>query len=322
MSAPNPDNNTIGCFAEPIIFVAGPTASGKTELAIQIANKFGCEIIGVDSMQVYKYMDIGSAKPSKSELAQAPHHLIGYVNPDEQYNASRFVDDCRQVISEIRKRNKIPLLVGGTGLYFRALEFGIFNQPEIDAKIRLKLTQEIADLGAQDLHNELSKVDPESARRIHPNDSYRILRALEIFRSTGKAWSEYIMEHNKENNVARGNKRLLKIGVNRNREELYQRINKRVGLMIKMGLIDEVKKLISRGYPVTLSSMQSLGYRHIAAFLSGEWGWDKTVELLARDTRRYAKRQSTWFRKDKEMHWFYPEEKQQLFSTISEFLAQ
>jgi tRNA dimethylallyltransferase len=312
-------NQKIDYFAEPIIFIAGPTASGKTELAIQIANEFGCEIIGVDSMQVYKYMDIGSAKPSKSELAQVPHHLIGYVDPAEPYNASRFVVDCRQVILDIRKRNKFPLLVGGTGLYFQALEFGMFTQPEIDETIREELAREAADKGNLELHAELSRVDPESARRIHPNDSYRISRALEIFRSTGKSWSEYIEEHRHEQ--AKCYKKLLKIGLNHDREQLYQRINRRVIVMIKLGLVDEVKKLLSMGYPATLSAMQSLGYRHITAFLAGEWDWEKTLELLARDTRRYAKRQFTWFRKDKEIHWYYPEEKDQLLAKISKFLA-
>ena len=264
-------------------------------------------------------MDIGSAKPTQDELSQARHHLIDYVNPDEPYNVSRFVNDCHQTISEIRKRDKIPLLVGGTGLYFQALECGMFAQPEIDKSIRESLRNEAAENGTHELYGELITIDPESAARIHENDTYRILRALEIFRSTGKTWSKYIEEHREEQEKASNRRKLLKVGLDRDREQLYQRINSRVEVMIELGLVDEVKKLLAMGYPETLSSMQSLGYRHVTTFLAGEWTWEKTLELLARDTRRYAKRQFTWF--NTAIRWFYPDERDQLLSEISNFLT-
>lgn len=322
MSNVQPSSSTTDCFIEPIIFVAGPTATGKTELAISLANQFNCEVIGVDSMQVYKYMDIGSAKPSKDELSQAPHHLIDYVDPDEPYSASRFVQDCSSAIHSIRKRKKIPLLVGGTGLYFQTLEFGMFSQPEIDESIRENLKDEVSQKGTHLLHKELHQVDPQSAERIHVNDTYRILRALEIFRSTGIPWSKYIDDHRKTLEKSKYKKKLLKLGLDRNRDELYRRINKRVSIMIELGLVAEVKKLLDMGYAANLSSMQSLGYRHITTFLGGEWSWDKTVELLARDTRRYAKRQFTWFKKDSEIAWYLPDERNKLASKIARFLEK
>lgn len=314
-------NTPIEYFNKPIIFLVGPTASGKTELAIQIANEFGCEIIGVDSMQIYKYMDIGSAKPTLEELSRARHHLIGYVDPDESYNALRFVEDCQHAILEIRDRQKIPLLVGGTGLYFQALEHGMFDQPEINETIRQDLKKEAENHGLIQLYAELVSIDPETADRVHQNDTYRILRALEIFRSTGKTWSDYIKEHqNLKNNIANSRK-LMKLGVKWKREELYGRINRRVEVMVEMGLVEEVKKLISMGYSESLGSMQSLGYRHIAAYLNGTWSWEMCLELLARDTRRYAKRQCTWFKKDAEIKWFSPVEADNLTQEVSMFLS-
>nr|MBF0221960.1 tRNA (adenosine(37)-N6)-dimethylallyltransferase MiaA [Desulfobulbaceae bacterium] len=321
MSNLAPHTSNKHCFSEPVIFLAGPTASGKTELAIAIAQQFNCEIVGVDSMQIYKYMDIGSAKPSKDELSQVAHHLIDYVNPDEPYNASRFVSDCCHAIECIRERDKIPLLVGGTGLYFQALEFGIFSQPQIDEAIRENLRNEVLERGSRDLHKELQRVDLQSAERIHENDSYRIVRALEIFRSTGKTWSEYIDEHKSAEGRIKRPKKLLKLGIDRNRDQLYERINQRVATMIELGLVAEVNMLLGMGYAATLSSMQSLGYRHILSFLNGEWSWEKTVELLARDTRRYAKRQFTWFKKDTDVNWYYPDKRNELFTKISKFLA-
>lgn len=309
-----------GTTNEPLLFLAGPTAIGKTELALALSEKFGCEIIGVDSMQIYRYMDIGTAKPSISERGRVPHHLIDYVFPDEEYSASRFVRDCQESIQQIRANGHLPLLVGGTGLYFTALENGIFSLPAIDPAIRQALLEELASRGREMLFQELSLCDPASADRIHPNDTYRLLRALEIWRAFGKPWSICIAEHQaQKKNLPRTN--VLKIALARDRNELYGRIQLRVEAMIQAGLVDEVQGLLQRGYGKELQPMQSLGYRHMLQYLDGLWSWERAVELLTRDTRRYAKRQLTWFRADPEITWFHPSQTTEICSLIETFLA-
>lgn len=299
----------------------GPTAIGKTDLALAVAQECNCEIIGVDSMQIYKFMDIGTAKPTLKERQAIPHHLIDYVYPDEHYSAARFVKDCQQAIEKIRNRGKNVLLAGGTGLYFRALIDGIFDIPDIEVGVRENLQQEHQAKGLGKLYEELLRVDPESAARIHANDSYRIHRALEIFRGTGKSWSSFIREHaatKKKQGGAAGS--FLKIGLERERKELYRRIEKRCEIMVTQGLLAEVTTLLEKGYAKELSSMQSLGYRHMVQFIDGEYTWEKCLELLARDTRRYAKRQRTWFKRDTDICWFHPDMKDQIIDTISAFL--
>lgn len=308
-------------FGAPILVMAGPTAIGKTELALTVAEKFNCEIIGVDSMQIYRYMDIGTAKPSPAELERVPHHLIDYVFPDEEFSASRFVNDCHQAIVQIRAKGRLPLLVGGTGLYFTSLEHGIFSMPAIEPTIRQELQAELGTpSGRERLFRELQACDPVSAARIHPNDTYRLLRGLEIFRATGIIWSVFIAEHQKERKATSG-LTLLKIGLNREREELYRRIEHRVEVMIQAGFLAEVENLLNKGYAKSLMPMQSLGYRHMIHFLDGNWSWDKMVGLLARDTRRYAKRQLTWFRADSSIRWFHPTQIVEICTAINDFLV-
>lgn len=302
-------------FSAPLIFLVGPTAIGKTDLALGLAEEFGCEIIGVDSMQIYRHMDIGTAKPSLAERGRVPHHLIDYVLPDEEYSALRFVEDCQQAIREIRARGRLPLLTGGTGLYFSALERGLFSLPEIDPQVRQGLQEELAAGGRETLRQELESADPESAARIHRNDTSRLLRALEIVRATGRPWSALIAEHQQ----ARGEgarPRVVKIGLGREREELYARIEQRVKAMLTAGILAEVETLLRMGYHGGLRPMQSLGYRHMLNFLAGEWSWERAVELLARDTRRYAKRQLTWFNADPEIRWFHPEARSQIRAAL------
>lgn len=328
-------------FKEPLIFVAGPTAIGKTELALMLAEEFGCEIIGVDSMQIYRYMDIGTAKPSVEERGRVPHHLIDYVMPDEEFSASRFTEDCQKAIRQIRSNGHLPLLVGGTGLYFNTLENGIFSMPAIDPAIRQGLHAELSSRGRDLLFQELKGCDPASADRIHPNDTYRLLRALEIVRATGKTWSAYIAEHQRcccsaplkggSNNIPAGaGKRqrsenpktnILKIGLARDREELYRRIQYRVQNMVQAGLLSEVENLLKMGYTKDLQPMQSLGYRHMLSYMDGQWSWERAVELLARDTRHYAKRQLTWFKADPEINWFHPTQAAEICSSIEAFLT-
>ena len=338
-----------GVSEKPLIFVAGPTAIGKTELALTLAEKFGCEIIGVDSMQIYRYMDIGTAKPSVAERRGVPHHLIDYVLPDEEYSASRFTEDCRQAIRQIRAKGRLPLLVGGTGLYFNALENGIFSMPAIDPAVRQGLRDELSSKGRGLLFQELTVCDPVSADRIHPNDTYRLLRALEIVRTTGTTWSAYIAEHQRLRSAPakgglnglldarpdldsiharqrqQGKKQttnILKIGLDRDRDKLYQRINYRVEVMVQANLLAEVENLLEMGYAKDLQPMQSLGYRHMLNYLDGLWSWEKAVELLARDTRRYAKRQITWFKGDPGIKWFQPDQFAEIHSAIESFLER
>ncbi len=308
-------------FAAPLVFMAGPTAIGKTELAITLAEEFGCEIIGVDSVQIYRYMDIGTAKPTLAERERVPHHVIDYVLPDEGFSASRFVTDCREAIRQIRTRGRLPLLVGGTGLYFNALEHGIFSMPAIALGLRQALQEELVTRGRKELRRELERLDQESAARIHANDTHRLLRALEIVRSTGRTWSHFIAEHQVQKQAGpRTN--ILKIGLERDRDELYRRIDERVNIMIDSGLLAEVESLVRRGYGKDLQSLQTLGYRHMLNYLDGDLSWERGIELLARDTRRYAKRQFTWFKADPEVIWFHPSRGSEIRATITAFLKQ
>ena len=310
-----------GIFQKPLIFMVGPTAIGKTELALTLAEKFGGEIIGVDSMQIYRYMDIGTAKPSFAERGRVPHHLIDYVLPDEEFSASRFAKDCQEAIHLIQSKGCLPLLVGGTGLYFSTLEHGIFSMPAIDPLIRQGLQEELNSQGRERLFQELGVSDPKSAARIHPNDSYRLLRALEIVRATGKTWSAYIAEHQAQRSQ-QPQANVLKIGLARDREELYKRIGHRVEAMAQGGLVAEVESLLQMGYTKDLQPLQALGYRHMLNYLAGLWDWERAVEHLAQDTRRYAKRQITWFRADPGIKWFHPSQGAEICLSIEAFLKR
>lgn len=301
----------------PAVAIIGPTAIGKTEISLHIAEKFSCEIISVDSMQVYRYMDVGTAKASQEERDKVPHHLIDIVDPDEDYNVARFTTDATNALNSIESNNHIPLLVGGSGLYLRGLTEGLFEEEEIDPQIRDTLKNELDQKGHEQLHKNLCDIDPESAKRIHPNDTHRLLRALEIYQATGIPWSKYIGQKSQEPVL----QNVLKIGLTCDRESLYQRINMRTQQMVELGLLDEVKKLLDMGYSGDLKSMQSIGYKHMVNFLNGEWSLEESLELLARDTRRYAKRQYTWFNRDNEIKWFQPSQHQEITTTIRKYLA-
>jgi tRNA dimethylallyltransferase len=291
-----------------IIVLAGPTGVGKTGLSLGIAEKLNAEIISMDSMQIYKYMDIGTAKPTLAERSRICHHLVDYVEPDEIYHVSRFVQDARAAIIDINSRGHIPMLVGGTGLYMRGLVNGVFELPDVPAQVRDQVRADLEEQGNAMMFQELRRCDPETASRIHQNDSQRLARGLEIFRTTGIPWAEHLnrqQEKSAEFDV-------LKIGLRRNRDELYQRINTRVDMMIEQGLLAEVEHLLSRGFGPELGSMQSIGYRHMVNYIHKKWSWQEAVTLLARDTRHYAKRQFTWFGHDHAMHWFHPDEQQNI----------
>jgi tRNA dimethylallyltransferase len=311
-----------------LLVLLGPTAVGKTELSLSIAEQFSCEIIGVDSLQVYKYMDIGTAKPTEQERAQVPHHLIDIIYPDDNYTAGRFVADAQNAIQTIKKDQHVPLLTGGTGLYFRGLLEGLFDENSNDQQknkqsstdktesIREQLKNRLAEEGREQLFAELNDVDPDSAKRIHPNDTQRLIRALEIFKTTGMTWSQ-LLARQQENT---GQYNVLKLGLTRSREELYKRIDQRVQVMIEQGLLEEVRKLINMGYHGDLKSMQSIGYRHMVNYIKGEWDWQESIELLARDTRRYAKRQYTWFNQDPEIIWYEVSQQDAILADIEKFL--
>lgn len=306
--------------AAPLLILVGPTAIGKTELALELAEEFACEIVGVDSMQIYRYMDIGTAKPSARELARVRHHLIDYVLPDEDYSAARFVVDCQAAVAAIRAKGRIPLLAGGTGLYFSALEHGMFQMPDIPPLVRQGLQAELQAGNREALLRELGERDPHSAARIHANDTYRLLRALEIVRATGKPWSRLIAEHQAARQGRGGGEGMLKLGLSRERQELYQRIDQRVEQMLAGGLLAEVESLLGLGYGADLRPMQSLGYRHMLRYLAGEWSWEESRRMLAQDTRRYAKRQLTWFRADQDISWFSPGQASAIKGVVAAFL--
>ncbi len=287
----------------PVFALIGPTAIGKTDLSIRLALQFNCEIISVDSMQVYRFMDIGTAKATPEDRRRISHHLIDIVDPDEDYHAARFVEDCLEVIGSIQRRGAIPLLTGGTGLYLQALKKGLFAAPPRDPEIRGQVVEKMEEKGSQSLHEELRRYDPESARRIHPHDRSRLIRAVEVYLSSGVTLSEHLQRQ------ASGYSRVeflnfMTVGITCERDRLYQRINLRTGLLFDRGLKGEVQGLLDRGYDPGLKSMQSIGYRHMVKHIQGEWDLDQCREYLARDTRRYAKRQYTWFNRDQSIRWF------------------
>ena len=318
-----------------LIIISGPTCVGKTEVAITLAGPLGAEIIGADAMQVYRYMNIGTAKPTEDQRARVRHHLIDVVNPDEAFNAARFKNMAEVVISDLHQKGRPVFVVGGTGLYIKALTQGLFtarkhvNTPTLpfplkgeglgggeDGATRKKLKKEAETLGLEALYQQLKKVDPETAARIHPNDSYRIIRALEVYQVTGQP----ISLHHRVHGFRDVSYKMLKIGLTQDRDILYDRINRRVDLMLASGLLEEVKWLLDQGYPSTLKAMRSIGYRHMADYLEGRTPWDETVRLFKRDTRRYAKRQLTWFKADPEVLWVQPGQIDIMRNKIESFL--
>ena len=301
-----------------IVVITGPTASGKTSLAIELAQHFKGEIINADSMQVYRYMDIGTAKPSRDERAFVPHYLIDVVDPDDEFNAALYRQLAQQAIELIREKNRIGFLVGGTGLYIKTLLGGLLKGPPSNQEIREAFNQRWREEGGTGLYEQLKRKDPNAALHIHSHDRVRIIRALEIIELTKKRFSDLAREHRfGENNILS-----LKLALHIEREELYHKINIRTLEMIEKGLVNETENLLNRGYSTELKPMKSLGYRHAVCYLNGEWDIDQMSYLLQRDTRHYAKRQLTWFRADSEIEWIDPNQIALMKRKISLFLGK
>ncbi len=287
-----------------LLILLGPTGVGKTDISIKLAQKIpDIEIISADSMQIYKYMDIGTAKPKKNILKIIKHHMIDIVDPAENFDVMQYNKLATKIILDIFRRDKIPILVGGSGLYISSIIKPLFSGPGKDADYRKILEEEAEKYGKEYLYEKLSKIDPISASRIKPNDLRRIIRALEVYNSTGKPIS--YLQNNYSNKYNKNDKfKYHIIGLKRNRENLYQNINLRVDKMIKDGLIEEVKELRAKGYNSNLNSMQGLGYKQINKYLDGEYDKETAINLIKRDTRHYAKRQMTWFNnKIKNIEW-------------------
>ena len=301
-----------------IVILTGSTGVGKTALSLSLAQVFNAEIVNADSMQIYRYMDIGTAKPPPEERAIVPHHLIDIKYPDEDYDVSQFKADADRIIKDILTRGKQVLVVGGTMLYLKILIHGIFPAPPVDMALRQRLNQLAKERGREYLHQRLTKIDPEAAKRIKPRDIVRLIRAIEVYELTGKP----ISWHQKQHHFGKQDYECLKICLYHPREILYRHIENRVEEMFKQGLVEEVEKLLKMGYKTSLKPMQAIGYRHVIVYLEGKHTLEEAKFLIKRDTRRYAKRQLSWFRQEKNIAWYLPQEKERIKSAISQFLEK
>lgn len=285
---------------EPLIILTGPTAVGKTALSVSLAKAIGGEIISADSMQVYRHMDIGSAKVTKEEMQGVPHHLIDVLEPTEEFNVVLFQQMARQAVEEIRGRGHIPILVGGTGFYIQALLYDIdFTENDEDTALRRSLEELAKREGPEALYERLRAVDPESCESIHAHNIKRVIRAIEFYEKTGKK----ISAHNREQRQNSPSYRSAYFVLTDDRDTVYRRIDARVDLMIELGLVEEVRALQAMGCHRGMVSMQGLGYKEILSYLEGEISLEEAVYLIKRDTRHFAKRQLTWFRREKELIW-------------------
>ncbi|MBW1967602.1 MAG: tRNA (adenosine(37)-N6)-dimethylallyltransferase MiaA [Deltaproteobacteria bacterium] len=276
----------------PLVALVGPTAAGKTDLSLRLAKEICAEIISVDSVQVFRGLDIGTAKPGPEEQQQVPHHMIDVADPDEPFDVADFVHKALGIIRSMTSRGKVPLLVGGSGLYLRSLLEGLAPCPGHDPVVREMLRKILSNHGKRALHDILARADPEAASRLHPNDTFRVIRALEVYHQTGEPISKW---HRRHKSMSGQRLPCIKIGLVRPREELYERIDSRVDYMLDAGLLEEVELLLNKGYSHRLKP-------------------DEAVSQLRRDTRHYAKRQLTWFRADPEIRWYHPEALTDIYS--------
>ncbi len=290
-------------MSKKVIFIVGPTASGKTALSIELAKRFGGEIVSADSMQIYKGIHIASAAPDEDEMCGIRHHLLEFLSTDKQFSVAEYVELARKCIDDIYNRGKLPIVVGGTGLYISSLlDNTKYSDEQTDYELRQRLEEEFDRVGAEEMLRRLSEFDHESSKRLHPNNRRRIIRAFEVFETTGKTFTELnILSHTEESDFDS-----LVIGINfENRELLYERINKRVELMCQNGLVDEAATTLALAD--SKGAFQAIGHKELYGYLKGECSLNEAKELLCRRTRQYAKRQLTWFRRDSRINWIYAE---------------
>ncbi|MGO5164359.1 MULTISPECIES: tRNA (adenosine(37)-N6)-dimethylallyltransferase MiaA [unclassified Candidatus Paralachnospira] len=305
----------------PLLILTGPTAAGKTALSIQAAKAFDGEIISADSMQVYKGMDIGSAKIRRDEMDGVPHHLIDVLEPEEPFHVVKFQELARAAMEEIYERGHLPIITGGTGFYIQALLYDIdFTENDADPAYRETLERLAMERGAAYLHGLLKERDPKAAQEIHENNVKRVIRALEFYEKTGTP----ISVHNAAQREKESPYRFAYVVLNRNREELYRRIDRRVDQMMEAGLLEEVDTLRKRGYDRSYVSMQGLGYKELLAYLDGECTLEEAVYILKRDTRHFAKRQLTWFKRERDTDWLSLDQKtdEEALADLTEILRR
>lgn len=306
----------------PVIVVVGPTASGKTSLSVEIAKQFDCEIVSFDSMQIYKELSVSTAKPTKEEMQGIKHHLIDCISVEKEFSVADFVKSAKEITEDIVARKKLPLFVGGTGLYIDSFINNIdFSADNKNEEIRAELDRKEKEIGASGLYELLCKLDSAAANEIHPNNIKRVKRALEMYYTTGKSKTEQLIDSRKNHSPYYP----LYIGINYvNREKLYERINSRVDLMLENGIVEEVKAFYK--LPVSKTAAQAIGCKEFKPYLEGNLTLEECAEKLKQETRRYAKRQITWFKRNKEINWFYPDKddyetiKQKCFNLVSDFL--
>jgi tRNA dimethylallyltransferase len=299
-----------------VLVILGPTGVGKTKVSLEVADKLKGEILCADSRQIYRFMDIGTAKPKPEEREKVVHHLIDVINPNERFTAANFAEEAKKIIRDLIAREKSPVVVGGTGLYIRALIRGFFKGPKGNVKIRERLKKTAEEKGKEFLHRKLANIDPEAAQRIHPNNLIRVIRALEVYELTGTPLSQL----QKKGEYEKKEFDFIQIGLNLNRKKLYQNIEKRVDQMMDEGLLDEVRKLKSLGYSKDLTPLKTLGYKELFSYMEGNLSLTEAVNMIKKHTRNYAKRQLTWFRKEENTTWFDAESKDLISDIIEKFV--
>lgn len=301
----------------PVVAIVGPTASGKTALGVSVAELLSGEVVSADSMQIYSSMPIASAAPTKEEMRGIPHHLIGIAEPDVRFSVAEYVKLAAAAVEDIHSRGKMPIIVGGTGLYIDSLLGGITFNDEDGAEVRAELELEAERVGMEKMLERLRGIDPETAGRLHMNDRKRIIRALEVFELHGKTLTRL----NEESRLAGSKYEPTYIGITfSDREKLYERINKRVDIMLENGLLEEAKKAFSDG--VGKTAVQAIGHKELFAFFKGECSLEAAIESLKTATRRYAKRQMTWFRKNEKINWIYADLETDVFTRAKEILKE
>ena len=301
---------------EPLVVLLGATATGKTEVSVQLAQRLPLEVVNCDASQVYRGMNIGTAKPTPEERAGIPHHLFDVVEPDDPMDAGRYVEQADAMIREVRGRDAIPLFVGGTGLYVKALLRGLARMPEVPLQTRHDLADQLRQEGLSRLYEELVRVDPDTASALSAHDTQRILRALEVYRTSGRP----ISDSRKQHGFCHERPHVLKIGLLVPRQELQIRIEQRVPQMWDRGFADEVRGLMDRGFSERLRTFKALGYREVAACLRGELSRVEAVGRIVTQHKKYAKRQETWFKREPDVHWFSPVQREEIFSVVGRFV--